>query len=87
VSSFAAGAAAQSIIGSAAGGVTMPASDEDQVLVVRFWPEDEAAELPPSRRWRARIIYVNTGQQFYAPSIDEAFAVMNSLVMTGKYQN
>jgi hypothetical protein len=65
----------------------MLASDEDQVMVVRFWPEDETTEWQRSRHWRARIIHVNTGQRFYALSIDDAFAVMSSLILTGKYQN
>ena len=62
----------------------MLASDEDQVLVVRFWREAESTESRPSQHWRARIIYVNNGQQFYAPSIDDAFAVMRSLLLTEK---
>ena len=65
----------------------MLASDDDQVIVARFWPEDETTERQPSRHWRARIIYVNTGQQFYAPSIDDALAVISSLILTGKCQN
>ena len=65
----------------------MPASDDDQVIVVRFWPEDETTERQPSRHWRARIDYVNTGQQYYAPNLDEAFAVIRSLIQTGNYQN
>lgn len=64
----------------------MLASDDDQVLVVRFWREDENPESRPARHWRARITYVNTGHQFYAPSIDDAFAVMRSLLLTGKCQ-
>jgi hypothetical protein len=63
----------------------MLASDDDQVIVVRFWPEDETTEWQPSRHWRARIIYVNTGQQFYAPSIDDAFVVIRSLILIGKH--
>jgi hypothetical protein len=65
----------------------MLASDDDQVIVVRFWSEEETADTQPSRHWRARITYVNTGQQFYAPSVDGAFAVISSLIVTGKYQN
>jgi hypothetical protein len=65
----------------------MLAPDDDQVIVVRFWPEDETTEWQPSRHWRARIIYVNTGQQFYAPSIDDAFAVISSLILTGNHRN
>jgi len=75
------------IVGGLARDVIMVDSDDDQVLVVRFWREDETTEWQPSRHWRARIIYVNTGQQFYAPSIDDAFAIMNSLILTGKYEN
>jgi hypothetical protein len=76
-----------SIIGSLAREGTMLAPDDDQVVVVRFWPEDETTEWRPSRHWRARIIYVNTGQQFYAPSIDDAFAVITSLILTGKHRH
>jgi hypothetical protein len=75
------------IIGGVVRGVPMPASDEDQVIVLRFWAEDESAELHSSRHWRARITYVNTGQQFYVPSLDEAFAVVSSLILRGKYPN
>lgn len=67
----------------------MLASVDDQVFVIRFWREreDETTESRPSRHWRARIIHVNKGQQFYAPGIDDAFAVMRSLVLAVKYQN
>lgn len=65
----------------------MLASEDDQVLVVRFWREDENTDLRPARHWRARIIYVNDGRQFYAPSIDDAFAVMRSLLLTGGCQS
>jgi hypothetical protein len=65
----------------------MFASDDDQVLVIRFWREDEAPELQPSRHWRARITYVNSGQQFHAPSIDDAFAIVRSLLLSGKHQS
>jgi hypothetical protein len=61
-------------------------SDDDQVFVVRFSPEDEATDWRPSRHWRARIIHVNTGQQFYASSIGDAFGVINSLIVAGGYQ-
>jgi len=54
----------------------MPASEDDQVIVARFWLEDETTERQPLQHWRARIKYVNTGQQYYAPNIDEAFAVI-----------
>jgi hypothetical protein len=58
----------------------MIGTDLDQVLVIRFWQEQEAQEMqPPS--WRARITYVNSGQQFYASSIEEAFAVVRSLLV------
>jgi hypothetical protein len=65
----------------------MLSSDDDQVIVVRFWPEDDTSERQPSRHWRARIIHVNTGEQHYAPSIDDAFAIMSSLILTGEYQS
>lgn len=68
-------------------GVTMLASDDDQVIVVRFWSEEETTDLQPLQHWRARITHVNTGQQFYAPSINDAFTVISSLVLAGKYQN
>jgi hypothetical protein len=65
----------------------MPASDDDQVIVARFWPEDETAGRRRLRHWRAHIKYVNTGQQYYAPNVDEAFAVIRSLIHGGKDQN
>ncbi len=65
----------------------MPADNDDQVIVVRFWPEDETTDRKPLRHWRARINYVNTGQQYYAGNIDEAFVVIRSLIQTGGRHN
>jgi hypothetical protein len=64
-------------------------SDDDQVFVMRFWREreDEATALQLSRHWRARIIYVNDGRQFHAPGIDDAFELVRSLILNGKYQS
>jgi len=64
----------------------MLASNDDQVLVIRFWWEREVAELSGPRRWRARITYVNSGQQFYASGVDDAFAVVRYL-LGEKYQS
>lgn len=72
------------IVGALARGVEMPASDDDHVLVLRFWQEDEAAELHSLRHWRARITYVNNGRHFHAPSIDAALDVVKSLLLNGK---
>jgi hypothetical protein len=52
----------------------------DQVFVIRFWREGGTAELPPSQGWRARIAYVNDGRQLHAPGIEEAFAIVRSLL-------
>lgn len=66
----------------------MPLLDDDQVVVIRFWQEpQEPAGSPPVQRWRARIKYVNSGQQFYAAGIDEALALVRSLLLPGKYQS
>jgi hypothetical protein len=78
---------AGAINGGLAREVTMLASDDDQVLVIRFWREAESTESRTSRHWRARIIYVNDGQQVYAPSVDDAFAVIRSLLLAGKCQS
>ncbi len=64
----------------------MAASDDYQVLVARFRREDELLEAHDPEHWRARIIYVNNGRRFYAASIDDAFAIMRSLILTGTYQ-
>jgi hypothetical protein len=59
----------------------MIANDNDQVLVIRFWQEREVKGLQSLAGWRARISYVNSGQVFYAPGIDDAFAVVRSLLL------
>jgi hypothetical protein len=62
----------------------MIANDNDQVLVIRFWQEREVKELRSLARWRARITYVNSGQLFYASGIDDAFAVVKSLLLAAQ---
>jgi hypothetical protein len=57
----------------------MPAFD-DHVVVLRFWHENETTELAPSRYWRARITYINAGQQFHAASVEDAFAIVKSIL-------
>jgi len=64
----------------------MVATDLDQVLVIRFWQERETKEMFPSD-WRARITYVNSGQQFYASGIEEALAVVRSLLAVAIRKN
>jgi hypothetical protein len=61
-------------------------SDEDQVVVIRLWREREVAESSGPQRWRARITYVNSGQQFHASGVDDAFAVVRYL-LGGKFQS
>lgn len=62
----------------------MIADDNDQVLVIRFWQEREAKDLQLLARWRARITYVNSGQLFYAAGIDDAFALVRSLLLAAQ---
>lgn len=60
----------------------MAANDNDQVVVIRFWQEWEVKDLLAG--WRARITHVNSGHLFYASGIDEAFAVVRSLLLAAK---
>lgn len=62
----------------------MIATDNDQVLVIRFWQEREVKEQQSLARWRARITYVNSGQLFYASGIDDVFAVVRSLLASAQ---
>jgi hypothetical protein len=66
----------------------MLAFEDDRVFVMRFWREDEATESPPFMGWRARITCVNMSRPFYvyAPGIDEAFAIVRSLLLSGKHE-
>jgi hypothetical protein len=59
----------------------------DQVFVMRFWHEHESPgdeDRESSRRWRVRITHVNDGRERYAKSIEEAFAIVRSLLLTEK---
>jgi hypothetical protein len=65
----------------------MIANDNDQVLVIRFWQEREVKELQSLAGWRARITYVNSGQLFYASGMDDAFAVVRSVLLAAQRQD
>jgi len=62
----------------------MIASYDDQVVVIRFWHEREVEKLQLLAGWRARITHVNSGQLFYASGIDDAFAVVRSLLLAAQ---
>jgi len=51
----------------------------DHVFILRFWLERTSA-LPDEARWRARISYVNTGENFHADGIEAACGVVRSLL-------
>jgi hypothetical protein len=51
--------------------------DIDHVFVLRFWQEGRP-EFP--KFWRARIGYLNNGQELYADSIEKTFDVVRSLL-------
>jgi hypothetical protein len=60
----------------------MSATD-DQVFVLRFWCESGAEGLSSPHDLRARVSYVNDGTQFHVSGIEDAFALVRSLLRCG----
>jgi hypothetical protein len=59
--------------------VTTHASEIDCVFILRFWRE-VAFEETSEMRWRARIRFINTGQQVHADGVDAAFQIVRNLL-------
>jgi hypothetical protein len=51
----------------------------DHVFILRFWLE-VASAWPDGARWRARISYINTGENFHADGLEAACGVVRSLL-------
>jgi len=63
-------------------GLRMIGNEDDRVVVIRFWQERDPNVVRSN--WRARITYVNSGVQFYASGIDEAFTLVRSLLLSAQ---
>lgn len=53
----------------------------DKVFVVHLWREKPSLDTT-GEHWRARVDYVNTGQEFTAAGLERAFVLIRSLLMT-----
>lgn len=66
--------------------MTVSSLEIDRVFILRFWRE-RGMEAKSPEPWRARIIDVNTGNNFHVSGIDEAFKfIRNQLSAVGDHQ-
>jgi hypothetical protein len=59
--------------------VSAHAGEIDRVFILRFWRE-AASDETREAQWRARIRFVNTGQQIHADGVDTAISIIRSML-------